>query len=54
MLLDILILTYVALIALLVWVSETLPQFSFRIILIGLFLSPIAGFISYYYYQRQK
>ena len=53
MLIDILILVYITGMVLLVLKSETLPQFSFKILLFGLLLSPIAGFISYYYYQRQ-
>lgn len=53
MLINILILSYVASLALLVWKSETLPQFSTKIILIGLLLSPIIGFLSFYYYQKQ-
>lgn len=52
MLTDILIMSYVVLMALLVRKSEKLPEFSLKVVLIGLFLSPIAGFISYYYFQR--
>lgn len=52
MLIDILIMSYVVLIALLVRKSENLPKFSLQVVLIGLFLSPIAGRISYYYFQR--
>jgi hypothetical protein len=44
--------SYVILMALLVRKSEDLPEFSLQVVLIGLFLSPIAGFISYYYFQR--
>lgn len=52
MLIDILIISYVVLIALLVRKSENLPKFSLQVVLIGLVLSPIAGLISYYYFQR--
>jgi hypothetical protein len=51
MLIDILIISYVVLFAFLVRKSEELPQFSMKIILIGLLLSPISGFISYYYFS---
>ncbi|MBN2237254.1 MAG: hypothetical protein JW729_06820 [Bacteroidales bacterium] len=49
---DLLIMSYALLMVLLIFMSEKLPQFSLRIVLIGLFFSPIIGFISYFYFQK--
>jgi len=51
MFVDILIMSYVLLMAVLIHKSERIPKFSLRIVLIGLIFSPIAGFISYYYFS---
>ncbi|MFH0999811.1 MAG: hypothetical protein V1783_03130 [Bacteroidota bacterium] len=52
MLIDIIIISYVVLLAILVHFSESIPHFSLKIVLIGLFFSPIIGFLTYYYYQK--
>jgi len=54
MLIDILIMSYAVLMVLLVHKSKDLPKFSLQVVLIGLFLSPIIGFMSYYYYYYQR
>jgi positive regulator of sigma E activity len=45
MILDIVIMSYALLMAILIFQAEKLPQNSFKIILIGLFLTPIIGFL---------
>lgn len=53
MLVDILIMCYALLMTLLIFKAEKLPQNSFKVILIGLFLTPIIGYIYLNKYQVQ-
>lgn len=53
MITDVLIMTYIVMMALLIFQAEKLPQNSFKVILIGLFLTPIIGFGAWSYYQKQ-
>lgn len=52
MAIDIIIMSYVILMAFLVRLSENIPKSSLKIVLIGLLFSPIIGFVSYFYFQR--
>lgn len=53
MIADVLIMTYIVMMALLIFQAEKLPQNSFKVILIGLFLTPLVGFGAWNYYQKQ-
>lgn len=53
MIADVLIMTYIVMMALLIYQAEKLPQNTFKVILIGLFLTPIVGFGALSYYQKQ-
>lgn len=53
MIADVLIMTYIVMMALLIYQAEKLPQNSFKVILLGLLFTPIIGFGFWTYYQKQ-
>ncbi len=53
MIADVLIMAYIVMMGLLIYQAEKLPQNSFKVIFIGLFLTPIVGFGAWSYYQKQ-
>ncbi len=54
MLSDVLIMAYVLLLALLVFQAEKLTKNSLKVVLFGLFLTPLAGYILLAYYQKMN
>jgi positive regulator of sigma E activity len=54
MLADVLIMTYVLLMALLIFQAEKLSDNSVKVILMGLFLTPIVGYIMLAWYQKMN
>ncbi len=53
MITDVLIMTYIVMMALLIFQAEKLQNNSLKVVLIGLFLTPIIGFGVLSYYQKQ-
>ena len=53
MLTDVLIMAYVLLLAILIYQAEKLPENSLKVVLAGLFLTPIIGFAVLSYFQKQ-
>ncbi len=53
MLADILIMAYVFLLAILILQAEKLTENSLKVVLAGIFLSPLTGFALLVYYQKQ-
>lgn len=53
MLTDVLIMAYILLLAILIYQAEKLSENSLKVVLAGLFLSPIIGFALLSYYQKQ-
>jgi len=52
MLADVLIMTYILLLAILVYQAEKLSENSLKVVLAGLFLTPIIGFALLAYYHK--
>lgn len=50
---DLLIMSYVLLLGLLIFQAEKLQQNALKVILIGIFLTPIVGFMYLNYYRLQ-
>ena len=53
MLADVLIMTYILLLAILVYQAEKLSENSLKVVLAGLLLTPIIGFALFAYYHKQ-
>jgi len=53
MLTDVLIMAYILLVAILIYQAEKLHQNSLKVVLAGVFLTPIIGFALLTYYQKQ-
>lgn len=50
---DVLIMSYILLLVILIHQAEKFKENSLKIIIIGITLTPIAGFAMYYYFDRK-